>query len=246
MDKETLSNYGWVVICVMILAVMIALATPFGSFVAGAVKSTTAGLFMTNQNALGAAGIIIGDNQFEDTDTPSGPVKNEHGFYYNKLYWGLTESNPQARHIMFEMVTMFVENDAGNPCVITFDMTNNGSWIPNKIKEMREENGVWYDTDNYSYTFYEDGKEFDYRTSPTFGGTLYVQDDMIANPVTLETEYTSEDTTYIFHSNNTVTVKSNGPEEIKNVTWKNNLMCEIEGLGTYYLELNGLTIKKAS
>ena len=33
MDKETLSNYGWVVICVIVLAIMIALATPFGSFI---------------------------------------------------------------------------------------------------------------------------------------------------------------------------------------------------------------------
>ena len=30
MDKETLSNYGWIVICVLVLAVMLALATPFG------------------------------------------------------------------------------------------------------------------------------------------------------------------------------------------------------------------------
>ena len=42
MDKETLSNYGWIVILVLILAVMIALATPFGNFIAGAIKSTTA------------------------------------------------------------------------------------------------------------------------------------------------------------------------------------------------------------
>ena len=32
MDKETLSNYGWVVICVLVLVVMIALATPFGKY----------------------------------------------------------------------------------------------------------------------------------------------------------------------------------------------------------------------
>ena len=51
MDKETLSNYGWIVICVLILAVMIALATPFGHFIAGAIKSTTAGFFTVNQNA---------------------------------------------------------------------------------------------------------------------------------------------------------------------------------------------------
>ena len=69
MDKETLSNYGWIVILVLILAVMIALATPFGSFIAGAIKSTTAGLFDVNQNALDAAGITIPGQDFQDTET---------------------------------------------------------------------------------------------------------------------------------------------------------------------------------
>ena len=49
MDKETLSNYGWVVICVLVLVVMIALATPFGKYIADAVKSTTQGLFGASQ-----------------------------------------------------------------------------------------------------------------------------------------------------------------------------------------------------
>jgi hypothetical protein len=52
MDKETLSNYGWVVICVLVLVVMIALATPFGKYVAGAVKSTTESLFAVSEKAL--------------------------------------------------------------------------------------------------------------------------------------------------------------------------------------------------
>ena len=37
MDKETLSNYGWIVICVIVLAVMIALATPFATLIKDAV-----------------------------------------------------------------------------------------------------------------------------------------------------------------------------------------------------------------
>ena len=68
MDKETLSNYGWIVILVLILAVMLALATPFGTFVADAVKATTAGFFSVNQNALGAAGININDIVFADCE----------------------------------------------------------------------------------------------------------------------------------------------------------------------------------
>lgn len=63
MDKETLSNYGWIVILVLVLAVMIALATPFGSFIADAVKSTTQGLFDVNQNALNSTGLINIDGQ---------------------------------------------------------------------------------------------------------------------------------------------------------------------------------------
>ena len=52
MDKETLSNYGWIVICVLVLAVMIALATPFGTFVADGFKATYTGLFDTGDSAL--------------------------------------------------------------------------------------------------------------------------------------------------------------------------------------------------
>ena len=48
MDKETLSNYGWIVICVLVLAIMIALATPFGSYVADGFKAAYKGFGDTN------------------------------------------------------------------------------------------------------------------------------------------------------------------------------------------------------
>ena len=44
MDKNTLSNYGWVVIAVLVLSVMIALATPFGRFIATGFEATYEGL----------------------------------------------------------------------------------------------------------------------------------------------------------------------------------------------------------
>ena len=52
MDKETLSNYGWIVICVLVLAVMLALAAPFGTFIADGFKATYTGLFDTGDSAL--------------------------------------------------------------------------------------------------------------------------------------------------------------------------------------------------
>ncbi len=80
MDKETLSNYGWIVICVLVLAVMIALATPFGTFVADAVKSTTQGLFDVNQSALNSTGLINIDNQeFDVPDMNHGAENGGNG-----------------------------------------------------------------------------------------------------------------------------------------------------------------------
>ena len=78
MDKETLSNYGWVVIAVLVLSIMIALATPFGTYISDGVKATTAGLFETSKNALDTgleeAGITIEDQEFEDVNTIGGSV----------------------------------------------------------------------------------------------------------------------------------------------------------------------------
>ncbi len=89
MDKETLSNYGWIVICVLVLAVMIALASPFGQYVASAVENTTQGLFDVEQGALSAAGIDIADQKFEK---PTTEITSISGGYYD-LNGNLKEHN---------------------------------------------------------------------------------------------------------------------------------------------------------
>ena len=68
MDKETLSNYGWIVIAVLVLVVMIALATPFGNFVRDAVKSTTKGLFDVNRTALNSTGLLTDEQQMQEQE----------------------------------------------------------------------------------------------------------------------------------------------------------------------------------
>ena len=88
MDKSTLSNYGWVVIAVLVLSVMIALATPFGTYISNAVKSTTEGLFNVQQNALGAVGLIIDDQEFDGPKTNNNTQNNiplQFGEKYNFL-----------------------------------------------------------------------------------------------------------------------------------------------------------------
>ena len=69
MDKETLSNYGWIVICVLVLSVMLALATPFGTFIADGFKATYTGLIEVEENALDIAGIVMVPNVVPDNYT---------------------------------------------------------------------------------------------------------------------------------------------------------------------------------
>lgn len=64
MDKQTLSNYGWVVVLVLILAVLLALATPFGSFVSTAIKDVTGGFWDVNSASLNAVGLDSGEVGF--------------------------------------------------------------------------------------------------------------------------------------------------------------------------------------
>ena len=72
MDKNTLSNYGWIVIAVLVLSVMIALATPFGQYVEQGVRSTTTGLFDTSEKAMNVVGMSASDGDFEDGYTSTG------------------------------------------------------------------------------------------------------------------------------------------------------------------------------
>ena len=83
MDKNTLSNYGWIVIAVLVLSVMIALATPFGQYVEQGVRSTTTGLFDTSEKAMNVVGMSAGSGNFDDGYTGVGsgesskPEQNE-------------------------------------------------------------------------------------------------------------------------------------------------------------------------
>ena len=52
MDKSTLSNYGWVVIVTLVLAVMLALATPFGSYVGKGASNVIKTFVNTSNDAI--------------------------------------------------------------------------------------------------------------------------------------------------------------------------------------------------
>ena len=66
MDKQTLSNYGWLVIVTLILAVMLALATPFGTYVGDAVVSIANGYVQSSNNAMDDDNIGKLEQQWDD------------------------------------------------------------------------------------------------------------------------------------------------------------------------------------
>ena len=101
MDKETLSNYGWIVICVLVLAVMIALATPFGSFISEAVQSTTKGLFDVNKSALDSTGLINIDNQEFDVPDMNHGAENNNVNGCDTVYW---DGNREGLATCFEPI----------------------------------------------------------------------------------------------------------------------------------------------
>lgn len=89
MDKETLSNYGWIVVLVLILAVLLALATPFGNFIAGAFKATYAGFGMVGDNALGI--VIPGSGGGEENGAQTPGLK-----FYQPYRYTMTENGDES------------------------------------------------------------------------------------------------------------------------------------------------------
>ena len=72
MDKQTLSNYGWLVIVTLILAVMLALATPFGTYVGDAVVSVANGFVGASDNAIDEDNIGKVEDQWDSKFDYSG------------------------------------------------------------------------------------------------------------------------------------------------------------------------------
>ena len=86
MDKQTLSNYGWLVVVTLVLAIMLALATPFGSYVGDGVVSVANGFVGTSNDATAEENISQEEVEWA--------VKTDHGIDYNtfKYYSNLEDA----------------------------------------------------------------------------------------------------------------------------------------------------------
>ena len=89
MDKQTLSNYGWLVIVTLILAVMLAFATPFGTYVGDGVVSVANGIVGTSNDATAEENI--------SQESVEWAVKTDYGIDYNTFkYYNTLEDAVEA------------------------------------------------------------------------------------------------------------------------------------------------------
>ena len=75
MDRNTLSRYGWIIIVTLVLAVMMAFATPFGTYVGDGVVSVANGIVGTSNDATAEENISQSEVEWA--------VKTDHGIEYN-------------------------------------------------------------------------------------------------------------------------------------------------------------------
>ena len=86
MNKTTLSSYGFIVVCTLVLSVMIALATPFGEFIRNSVESTLNGFIDTNNQVIDVVAPVtqpsLPDVPDDETNYPIENFKIEYGKKY--------------------------------------------------------------------------------------------------------------------------------------------------------------------
>lgn len=243
MDKETLSHYGWIVILVLILAVLLALASPFGNFVAGAIKATTAGFFSVNKNALDIAGIVMPDQEFDEPDINPTPVvqpeptpeMSEHGFYYNQIYVGRLMGSYKARAHNILQHIMMIPGEDGTPYAVYFTYSDEGM-IPEYYAKMTiDDTGLWTDEFGSTYRVFANGTELEmFEGFLTYGGILTFDDEYSTTMSKYEEVYTNAETgeKYVLHENNTITITdTNGVETTYNTKWMGKAILKVEGYG---------------
>ena len=86
MDRQTLSNYGWIVICVMVLAVILGLATPFGKYIDNAVQNTIHAYGKAEDDAVKNVGAMQSEwDEMLDLPTSHNTTIPSGAVYYSEM-----------------------------------------------------------------------------------------------------------------------------------------------------------------
>ena len=143
MDKNTLSNYGWIVIAVLVLSVMIALATPFGNYVKAGAENTLNGLMETENNALDIVKIYKKDISIYKMEASTDETKSKYLKWYVQLDgFELYREND---------ITYADEIDKVGILLVPTQLLNNGELIigaNSYVENMVFSNNIGYDINN--------------------------------------------------------------------------------------------------
>lgn len=119
MDKETLTGYGWVVICSIILAIMIALATPFGGYMTTVTKNTVDGL------------LSMEEKQVEPPVVPLNKTYTLEEIEEDELLYAIGETKPEyvvaKYNDDYTAVVIFANGEDSDGIVATYSPWNYGA-----------------------------------------------------------------------------------------------------------------------
>ena len=201
MDKQTLSHYGWIVIVVLVLAVMLAFATPFGTYVGDAVVATTKGFGSITEHNLNEDNIKNQGDKWEDkfeNGVGGGTSEPETGV-------GGGTSEPETGESIKNVTISILHHDAVNgesKEYLTIQFKEGmtwGEWLENE-PSAEGWRSVYHSTVNEYRILYNNGISPFGFTPEVDGGSVYVtKDEFIIDDDTAyfiniigELEYTDE------------------------------------------------------
>ena len=86
MDKQTLSHYGWIIVMVLTLSVMLAFATPLGQYIGRGVSNFAIAMGIINDGAVEEDNIEKLGDEWDDYLNAKPIELNTHGFAYGEFY----------------------------------------------------------------------------------------------------------------------------------------------------------------
>ncbi len=180
MDKETLSHYGWIVILVIILAILLGLAQPFGQFIKVSFMNTNEAMKNTGDKALP----IINGETTDDTDTSTGTDTTTN---YDAIYTFKYIYNAENIYKV-ETLTLSVEENGtklrayrnGGTEMLPQDTSDNATLESYKNNLMYEISEGWYS--DYSgipataawNDLFTNNAYFEALDGITYNGTKYI------------------------------------------------------------------------
>ena len=262
MDKQTLSNYGWLVIVTLILAVMIAFATPFGNYVGKSAENVANAIIATNDNAVDENNLKSDGNVWE-TKFEHNLTGNTKVLYFDTIEKAVdainTDDYSLATGNKHDPILIIKEN--GAPIIKLQDSVKLANYIKINKDCKIDLNDYTIDVNNYSITF-NDGVKSDIKdgvitktqtttdSSISTNRAIVVNNDVVLNMLNINgyvhnDVYSSAIFLYVSPSTNNqfITIKNCNIQSTGNLNQLNSETNEIKAMYNIYALKTNANIK---